>query len=134
MDAEKCRELKAELAAQERPAVPIGRFFDGNDDVASIGCNLLEHPGMAAFREALVGLTRRPDVEAVYALIAELDPGEDSWPFTDTVLVFGRISAQDLEQALRKLEPDEVGSAAEFGIDDELLSKHAGPALAAWWD
>ena len=42
MDAAKCPELKAELSGQERPAVVIVRYFDGNDDEASIGCNLLE--------------------------------------------------------------------------------------------
>ena len=112
MDAAKCHELKAELSGQERPAVVIERYFDGNDDEASIGCNLLEHPGMDAFREVLVGLTERPDVEAVYALIAEVDPGEDFWPFTDTVLIFGSIKAEDLRQAIRKLEPD--GSLARL--------------------
>ena len=134
MDATKCRQLKAELSAQDAPAVPIARYFDGNDDEASIGCNLLEHPGMDAFRDILVGLTRRPDVEAVYALIAEVDPGGDYWPFADTVLVFGSIGAEDLRRVLSELEPDEVGSATDLGIADEVLSKHAAPALAAWWD
>jgi hypothetical protein len=134
MDAAKCERLKAELSGQERPAVPIERYFDGNDDEASIGCNLPEHPGMDAFRAVLVGLTRRPDVEAVYALIAEVDPGEDFWPYTDTVVVFGTIKAEDLEHALGKVEPDEVSSASDFGVADELLSKHSAPALAAWWD
>jgi hypothetical protein len=134
MDAAKCQRLKAELSAQERPAVPVERYFDGNDDEASIGCNLAEHPGVDAFREALIGLTKRPDVEAVYALIAEVDPGEDYWPFTDTVLVFGSIKAEDLQQSLHKLEPDEVGAASDFGVADELLSKHSKPALAVWWD
>lgn len=134
MDAAKCQRLKAELSAQEAPAVPIEQYFDGNDDEASIGCNLMEHPGMDAFRDVLVGLTKRPDVEAVYAMIGELDPGEEFWPFTDTVLVFGQIAPDELKEALRKLEPDEVGPAAEFGIPDNVLSKHRAPALAAWWD
>jgi hypothetical protein len=38
MDDTKCRALKAELAAQPEPhIVPIERFFDGDDDPASIG-------------------------------------------------------------------------------------------------
>lgn len=56
------------------------------------------------------------------------------WPFTDTVVVFGRIEAHELRQLLRELEPDEVAPAREFGIADEVLSRHAVPALAAWWD
>src|SRR3954453_1549975 len=86
MDIDKCNVLKADLMSVPDPIVPIDRFFDGNDDPGSIGCNLIEHPGINQFREVLVGLTQRADVEAVYAQIAELDPGEDSWPFTDTVL------------------------------------------------
>lgn len=134
MDAEKCRALKSDLSAQKAPIVGIERYLEGNDDEASIGCNLMEHPGMATFRDILVGLTQRQDVEAVYAVISEVDPGKDFWPFTDTILVFGRITADELRQALAKLEPDEVLPAAEFGIDRELLAKHAAPALAAWWD
>ena len=134
MDTAKCQELKAELSGQEFPAVPIERYFDGNDDEGSIGCNLMEHPGIDSFRDVLVGLTKRPDVDAVYALIAEIDPGEDSWPFTDTVLVFGKIGSEELQRILGALEPDEVGSAKQFGIADGVLAKHAVPALAAWWD
>lgn len=134
MDAAKCQALKSALSAQKAPIVDIERYLEGNDDEASIGCNLMEHPGMATFRDVLVGLTRRQDVEAVYAVISEVDPGEDFWPFTDTILVFGRISADELRQVLGKLGPDEVRPAAEFGIDRDVLAKHRAPALAAWWD
>src|SRR5579872_2369820 len=97
MDRAKCQALKDRLAAQPQPAiVPVAEFFDGNDDVGSIGCNLSRHPGINAFRDVLTGLLSRPDVQAVYAQVAELDPGEDSWPFADTILVAGEISADEL--------------------------------------
>jgi hypothetical protein len=112
MDLEKCNALKAELASEPDPLVPIDRFFDGNDDPGSVGCNLSEHPGVDRFREVLVGLTRRPDVQAVYAQIAELDPDEDAWPFTDTVLVVGTIDSDTLADLVGPLQPDEVGPAA----------------------
>ena len=51
---------------------------------------------MDVFREALTGLLRRPDVQGVYAQIAEVDPGAGSWPFTDTVLVVGAIPVAEL--------------------------------------
>ena len=97
MDDARCRALKAELATQSEPQlVPIERFFDGNDDLGSIGCNLIPHPGFARFRQVLTGLLARPDVQAVYAQIAELDPGDESWPFTDTVLVVGTVPTDEL--------------------------------------
>ena len=132
MDDSKCNALKAELAGQKEPQlVSIERFFDGNDDEASIGCNLMEHPGMDVFRDVLTGLLRREDVLAVYAQIAELDPGEGSWSFTDTVVVIGSISEGELRKAVSELQPTDVGSDGSFGV---IAQKHGGRALAIWWD
>ena len=135
MDADKCRALKAQLAAQPQPPlVTIERFFEGNDDPGSIGCNLLPHPGVDVFRDVLVGLLRRPDVAAVYAQITELDPGGDIWPFTDTIAVVGTISAAELRRAVEPLQPDEVGPAAQMGISPVLGDTHRTPVLGVWWD
>jgi hypothetical protein len=134
MDATKRQKLKADLSGSEAPMVAVERFFDGNEDEASIGCNLAEHPGIDTFRTVLLGLTKRPDVESVYALIAEVDPGEEYWPFTDTILVVGSIPAEELASLLSELEPDEVGAAEDFGIPEELLAKCGAPVLAVWWD
>ncbi|MDZ7616307.1 MAG: hypothetical protein U1E05_04840 [Patescibacteria group bacterium] len=135
MDLEKCNTLKAELAPQQEPqVVPIGRFFDGNDDLGSIGCNLIAHPGIDRFRQVLAGLMQRPDVEAVYAVISELDPGEDSWPFTDTVAVVGPISDAELRQIVAPLEPDEVGTCEQCGVVALISAKHNVPVSIVWWD
>jgi hypothetical protein len=135
MDAAKCRALKAELSDQPEPqVVPIAHFFDGNDDLGSIGCNLEPHPGVDRFRSVLTGLLDRPDVQAVYAQISELDPGEGSWPFTDTVLVAGTISADALREAVDVLQPDEVGAAEQFGAAPSIGPHHGSPVLVIWWD
>lgn len=135
MDDVKCNALKTELAAQPEPQlVSIERFFDGNDDVGSIGCNLLPHPGVDVFRETLAGLLRRPDVQGVYAQITELDPGPGSWPFTDTAQVMGAISTAELRKAVRALRPDEVGTAEELGISPLAAGGHGARVLAVWWD
>src|SRR5271156_6867198 len=97
MDDSKCKALKADLETQPEPqVVSVERFFDGNDDLGSIGCNLTEHPGIDTFRDLLTGLLRRPDVQAVYARISELDPGDGYRPFTDTIFVVGTISPDEL--------------------------------------
>ncbi|MEO8066215.1 MAG: hypothetical protein ABI599_00845 [Flavobacteriales bacterium] len=135
MNDTKCKALKAELAAQSEPQiVSAERFFDGNDDLGSIGCNLMEHPGVDVFRDAFASLLRRQDVQAVYAQISELDPGEGSWPFADTVLVVGTIPAEELREAVSGLKPDEVSDAAEFGVSPSFASRHDSPILAVWWD
>jgi hypothetical protein len=135
MDMRRSQALKKQLAAQPQPwLVPIAQFFDGNDDLASIGCNLDDHPGVEAFRAVLTGLLGRPDVEAVYAQIAELDPGGDYWPFTDTVLVVGKISVEGLRHAVSSLEPDEVGASEAFGVSPSVAERHGSPVVVVWWD
>jgi hypothetical protein len=135
MDNAKCNALKEELVSQPEPrTVPIERFFEGNDDLGSIGCNLLAHPGIDVFREVLAGLLRRPDVQGVYAQIAELDPGAGSWPFTDTVLVVGAIPVAELRRLVRALQPDEVGAAEDLAISPSVAKRHGSPVLAVWWD
>jgi hypothetical protein len=135
MDYTKCKVLKAELAKQQEPQiVSIEKFFDGNDDLGSIGCNLMKHPGMDAFRNSLAGLLRRTDIQAVYARITELDPGDDCWPFTDTIFIVGTISPNELRDILSPLGPSDVGPGGQFGDLTSIQHKHHAPVLAAWWD
>jgi hypothetical protein len=135
MDTHKRNRLVESLLSKPEPQlVPIDIFLDGNDDLGSIGCNLMDHPGIEAFRSTFARIAKRPDVEAIYAQITELEPGENSWPFTDTVFVVGSIAANDLVHELSTLEPDEIGRAEDFGVPPDLLVNHASPVLAAWWD
>ena len=136
MDTAKCNALKRELGAQPEPQLLArDRFFDGNDDLGSIGCNLAEHPGMDAFRGVLAGLMGRADVNAVYAQINELDPGEESWPFTDTVLVVGLIPRDELARILAPLMPDEVvGSSDSWSLSKSLSDAERASTLVVWWD
>ena len=135
MEETKCRALKAELASQPEPQVVAAeQFFDGNDDLGSIGCNLTDHPGVDAFRNVFARLLRRPDVQAVYAQISELDPGDDYWPFTDTIFVAGTISEEELREAVSELQPDEVGYAERLGGSPAIASQHRTPVLTVWWD
>ncbi len=135
MDTSKRNHLIEKLSGQPEPQlVPIAEFFDGNDDVGSIGCNLIEHPGINVFQTIFAQVALRPDVTAIYAQIAELDPGEGSCPFSDTVLVVGSISDDELKALLAPLEPDEIGQAEDFGISDMRPETRNDRILVAWWD
>jgi hypothetical protein len=134
MDARKCDDLKAKLSSQPEPqVVPIDVFFDGNDDEASIGCNLIEHPGINVFRQVLLHLLDRADVVAVYVQISEVDPGEECWPFADWVFVVGTIPQHELADALAPLQPDDVGPP-EYEVPEAITRQHDAPVLVAWWD
>jgi hypothetical protein len=135
MDREKCRALKKSLFLEPEPQIiPIDRFFDGNDDIASIGCNLMQHPGMDTFRATFEAVGKRSDVEAIYAGVAELDPGEDYWPFADTVFVVGDVPPRELRTMVKSLEPDEVWPAEQSEVPEPIRRNHDAPVLAVWWD
>ena len=114
--------------------VEVDQFFDGNDDLGSIGCNLIEHPGVDKFREVLASLQTRPDVDFVWVRITDLDPGEGCWPSTDTVFVIGSITADELREAVAVLQPDEVGLAAGFDVPPSLQRYPDHQILVIWWD
>ena len=66
--------------------------------------------------------------------ISELDPGDGCWPFSDTVLVAGTISADDLRASVGELQPDEIGDEAQFGASPAVGVKHGTRVWAVWWD
>jgi hypothetical protein len=133
MDLQKCQALKKELAGQPEPYfVPIDRFFDGNDDLGSIGCNL--DLDIDNFKQVLTGLLRRADVQSVFAQITDLNASEDLWPFTDTVFVVGTIPTEELQKAVSVLQPDEVGPAESFNIPATLTDHTDMPVQLIWWD
>jgi len=134
MDLKKCQSLKDEFVGQPEPqCVPIERFFDGNDEEASIGCNLSHHPGMDVFRNTLVGLLKHPQVTGVWARISELDPGEDMWPFADAIVVAGTISESELSEIVENLFPDEVWRPMSREIPESLRNQ-SSPIQFVWWD
>ena len=135
MNTAKRNELIQQLSKAEGTLlVPIRQFFDGNDDLGSIGCNLTEHPGIKAFGEIFTNLSARSDVEAIYAKISEIDPGPESWPFSDTIIVFGEIPLEELKLSLAYLQADEIVPAEEFGVELDVIARHSSPALLVWWD
>jgi hypothetical protein len=65
-----------------RALVTVSEFFDGNDDLGSIGCNLSDHPGVDHFGRVLSDIEARSDVEEVWMRIYDL---EGNWPFSENL-------------------------------------------------
>jgi hypothetical protein len=113
--------------------VTRSEFFDGNDDIGSIGCNLLDHPGVSAFNDALQKIENMYGVSGVYLAIADLDETYDTWPFTDTVWIVTRLKASDFESILESLEPDEIVAFEErFSNPPEIPEGYH--LVYVWWD
>jgi hypothetical protein len=68
-----------------RPLLTLAEFFDGNNHVGSIGCNLTPLPTPAEFYALLKKIAARSDVADIRVLITMFDDPE--WPFSDTVYV-----------------------------------------------
>jgi hypothetical protein len=117
---------------QGRALVTAGEYFDGNDDLGSIGCNLCDHPGLGAFRSFIDDIAALPSVDQVWLQIYDFDEGD--WPFSENILVFGGISTDEVAAHSSAIQPSEI---CELNLD---WNPSRQPALAGrryvnlWWD
>ena len=117
-----------------RPLLTLAEFFDGNEAVGSIGCNLTPTPTPAEFRALLSDIAARPQVGDVRVQVTMFDDPE--WPFSDTVWVIA--SASPSEVALwfpEELAPDSVDVGWQPGTAYEPCTVPSGmQPIACWWD
>ena len=121
----------------EPMAVSLEDFFEGNRDLGSIGCNLMEHPGIGRFYEVFRAIRERPEVGGVYVRMTEIDDDE-AWPFSDTVYVYTTAPREEVASWVEELSPDEVILVEES--DGVKLHPSTPPIPAGmrvcvlWWD
>jgi len=115
------------------PVVSLEDFFEGNDDVGSIGCNLNDHPGIDFFYQTLKAVRAR---ESVQDVLIRINTVEDMWPFSDVVYIITSSSVAQVQDWLASLHPDEVGEGrfleARLANDPVLLP--GMNIIYAWWD
>jgi len=142
-DDEKRKALIGKLKQMKNePIISFRDFFDGNfNDLGSIGCNLYpEHPGISKFLETFEKLESREDVESIYVHISEIDPGDEYWPYTDRVYVFGSIPIDELKRETKLIEPTEIGKnrklipSIDKSIDKSIEGISNQPLNILWWD
>ena len=106
-------ELMAEINRQggydegagPEPVVGVDLFFDENDDLGSIGCNLSDHPGVDRFHGILRSIEQRSDVAGVWIGISEVMP-EGDWPFSDHVYVVTHALGAEVVSWAAELQPE----------------------------
>ena len=118
------------------PVVSLEDFFEGNQDMGSIGCNLIKHPGTQRFFEILRLIRERPDVQDVLIEINELDESDvSSWPFSERVYLYTTARREEVSNWLAPLEPDEIEEGFNQGKPSVAPEPDDGVrVLAAWWD
>ena len=116
------------------PTVLLEDFFEGNDDLGSIGCHLILHPGIDKFYQTFIEIRSRSDVQDVLVEIKDL-VDEHSWPFSDTVFVLTSMSKDSLRKLVAKRKPDEVGQFSADSTPRDLPPLKDGmKILGVWWD
>jgi hypothetical protein len=112
----------------------IDEFFDGNEYVGSIGCNLEGAPPPSRFYELFKSIAAKPQVSDIRVQITMFDQPE--WPFSDQVFILTSATVAEVESWFPKeLKPDEVGESLPFGDRYEPYSVPAGArAIHCWWD
>jgi hypothetical protein len=117
------------------PVVGLELFFDGNDDLGSIGCNLAAHPGTDRFFAVLRDIRDRPEVSDVLVGISEV-MGEDEWPFSDHVYVITTASAARVAEWAAELEPEAPGEGWWNGQPpaEPVAVPPGARVVTLWWD
>ena len=118
------------------PLLTLEEFFEGNDAIGSIGCNLASEPRPAEFYDLLRVIRQRDDVSDVRVQITAVDDPGNDWPFSDTVWIMTNTSPPDVESWFPKeLAPDEVWEGWPEDIEVEEVDLEPGHRpVAAWYD
>jgi hypothetical protein len=115
------------------PLVTIGEFFEDNEEVGSIGCNLSPAPEPKRFYALFQEVARRPEVKDIRVQITAFDVPE--WPFSDTVYVMTSAAPEEVASWFpEELKPDETWE----GFVEQSFEPYEVPPgcrpVACWWD
>jgi len=116
------------------PLLTLAEFFDGNNYVGSIGCNLSPPPTPAEFYVLLKKIAARSDVADIRVMITMFDDPE--WPFSDTVYVMTTATPDEVASWFdERLRPDEVWDGFISGVAYEPYVSPSGfRPVGLWWD
>ena len=92
-----------------RPLLTLEEFFEGNEVVGSIGCNLASTPTPAEFYAVFQRIAARPDVADVRVQVSLFD--DPAWPFSDMVWIVTSAEPQEvLGWFTDEMYPDDCSS------------------------
>jgi hypothetical protein len=117
-----------------RALVTLSEFFEGNDCVGSIGCNLTPTPTPSEFYALLSAIAARPEVGDIRVQVTMFD--DPDWPFSDTVWVMTTADATTVASWFDEaLGPDAVDEGWQEGVAYEPCTVPAGMRpVSCWWD
>ena len=120
-----------------RRLVSLEDFFTGNDDIASIGCNLPDHPSTRFFFQKLLEIRSKAGVDDVLVGITETsedDPDPTMWPFSDRVYVVSKLPIDQIEPWFTPLRPSSVIVEVQHRRNEMTQAIEQQTAYCFWWD
>jgi hypothetical protein len=120
--------------ATPRPLLTIAEFFEGNNCIGSIGCNLSSTPAPKRFYEFFTQIAARADVKDIRVQVTVFDDPE--WPFSETVYIMTSATLDEVASWFEDdIRPDEVSEGFRSGVEHEPYQIPMGtrPVLC-WWD
>lgn len=116
------------------PLVSIEDFFEGNEDLGSIGCNLLDHPGLNRFQQVLTTIRNRVQVSDVLIGIYEVEESDETmWPFSETVYIVTSVAPDQVFEWLQPLQPDSVAPVMNPILNEPVVPE-GYLVCEVWWD
>lgn len=124
------KKVKDQGGSKKKVRVSLEDFFEGNNDITSIGRNMEEHPGLKVFSKTLFNLRKNKDVENVFVEIDDIKMG--SWPSSNMVYITTCLRYEYVKNFLKALEYDEFFTSA----DDitQLDAPEGYTTIAVWWN
>jgi hypothetical protein len=119
-------------AATPRPLLTLAEFFEGNDVVGSIACNLIPTPTPTEFYELLKRIAARPNVADVRVQVTMFDAPE--WPFSDTVWIITSAKPEEVAEWFDEaVRPDHCWAGWPEGVAMESCPVPPGMKPVGWW-
>ncbi len=122
--------------ATPRPLVTLEEFFEGNDDLGSIGYNFYpDQPRPAEFYELFKKIRDKPEVADVRIAVMDLEE-PDSWPATDNVWIITSASPEEMTAWMgERFRPDDIfdGFPTHYSLEPYDVPEGLR-AIGVWWD
>ena len=113
------------------PLLTVEEFFDGNDVVGSIGCNLDGQPVPADFYDLFKGILGKAEVKDIRVAVTQFDDPE--WPFSDNVLIMTSASTDEVQSWFpERLRPDIVDEGDLRRCEPYEVPEGTRPVVCFW--
>ncbi|HAG44160.1 MAG TPA: hypothetical protein DCL31_13605 [Clostridium sp.] len=117
------------------PIVSLEDFFEENNDIGSIGCNILEHPGIEKFYSILKEIRNKVNVQDVLVEIMEYDELDNTWPFSERIYILTNEEKSEISIWTKELQVDDIGEGYVYGESKAVPKLEEGYLVySLWWD